>query len=147
MAHAAHSGRRDNRPRRRRPTRAPETSMDWTALERERNSRHRNVAGFAGYPTTYLLSRPAVESGQLSQRGPGAVCMVRQHIAAGAGNIDKTQLTGQESADGGLIRGVEDGSTRAAPARNLITQFYGGEASHPVLPLTESLRSAASMSP
>jgi hypothetical protein len=53
--------------------------------------------------------------------------MVRQHVAAGARDIDKTQLAGQESADRCFIRGVEDGPTRAAPARDLITQFYGGK--------------------
>src|SRR6516164_9295568 len=90
-------------------------------------SRHGDVPVFAGYPTAYLLSRPAVESSQFSQAGPCAVGMMRQHVSAGARNVEETQVTRQETVYCRLIGRVENGPTGAAAPRDFITQLYGRE--------------------
>jgi len=49
--------------------------------------------------------------------------MVIQGRPAGTGDVEERQFPGQEAADGGLVRGVEDGPAGAAASRDLISQL------------------------
>ncbi len=86
------------------------------------------VAGLHGpgswaVPTAYLLTCPAVASGQFGQRRRGTEVVGVQHRAAGAGDVKEFQVAGEEALDGGLVGGVQDRPAGAAAPRDLITQL------------------------
>ena len=49
--------------------------------------------------------------------------MVRQHVAANTRDIEEGQIAGQETSDGSLIGGIQDGSAGAALAGHFMSQF------------------------
>src|SRR5947209_20592543 len=71
-------------------------------------------------PTTYLLSRPAIDGVQFGQAWPGAVVMIGEHRAAHARNIQERQFAVEKAADGFFIGGIEHRAARPAAAGNLI---------------------------
>src|SRR3954452_3861454 len=75
--------------------------------------------GCSARPTSYLLSRPAVRSGQLVQRRPGGELMVFERRAAGPRDVEEADVAVEEALDGDLVGGVEDRAARPAAARHL----------------------------
>src|SRR5262245_23961468 len=80
-----------------------------------------------GSPTCYLLSRPPVNGAKLGQRRPGAVMMIREHLATNLRDLQKTEFTGKEPADRRLIRCVEHRAARAATPGSLVSQLQRGK--------------------
>src|SRR5260370_38857504 len=77
----------------------------------------------AGYPTAYLLSRPAVARVQIGQRRPGAVVMMIQNGAADARDIEEAQLPREEAGDRRLVGRGEHRPARSAPPGDFVTEL------------------------
>src|SRR5437879_10617529 len=71
-------------------------------------------------PTTYLLSRPAIDGVQFGQAWPGAIVMIGEHRATDARNIQECQLALEKAAHGFFVGGVEHGAAGPAAARDFI---------------------------
>src|ERR1051326_8491227 len=85
-------------------------------------SLRRSVPVSLAYPTTYLLSCPAIQGDQLAERRLRTEIVLIEHRPAGAGYVGKGQLAFEEIPNRRFVRGVQHGAARAAEAHHFVNR-------------------------
>src|SRR5262249_3217586 len=73
------------------------------------------------FPTTYLLSSPAIGADQLGQRRPGIVIVMGKNFAADERDLQKTELVGEKPFDRCFVGGIENCPASSATLGHFIT--------------------------